>query len=172
MGRAGTVHAGVFPITVGSCSFTGLAQNVKVTLHSYAVPGCSAPSGNFGFVTNGCTNTQTVVVGNNIPGTTGNNLGGTGCSDLNSYLGQDVLIPVWDTQSGGSSGGTYHVMAFALFHLTGWSTNGNSAAGTLKKQCDASTDGGVEDEREQAVHSWLVQGLHNHRRRGRPSVGV
>lgn len=136
---------GVFPITVGSCSFAGLAENVKITLHSYAVPGCGTPSGNFGFVANGCTNTQTVVVGNNIQGTTGNNIGGTGCSDLNSYIGQDVLIPVWNTESGSGSGGQYHVMAFALFHLTGWSTNGNNAGGTLKKQCNAASDGGTND---------------------------
>ena len=41
--------------------------------------------------------------------------------------------------------GQYHVMAFAIFHLTGWSTNGNNAGGTLDEQCDASADGGAND---------------------------
>ena len=36
-------------------------------------------------------------------------------------------------------------LAYAVFRLTGWSTNGNSAGGTLRKQCDASQDGGVDD---------------------------
>jgi hypothetical protein len=147
---------GVFPITVGACSFAGLAQNVKITLHSYAVPGCGTPSGNFGFVENGCSASQTVLVGNNIPGTTGNNLGGTGCGDLNGYLDRDVLIPVWDTESGSGSGGQYHVMAFALFHFTGWSTNGNDRGGTLKKQCDASADGGVnENVNKPCIRGWF-----------------
>jgi hypothetical protein len=149
-------YAGVFPITVGHCSFSGLAQNVKITLHSYAVPGCSTPSGNFGFVDSGCSASQTVIVGNNIQGTTGNNLGGTGCSDLNAYLDKDVLIPVWDAESGNGSHGQYQVMAFALFHLTGWNTNGNNAGGTLKKQCDASADGGVnENVNKPCIRGWF-----------------
>ena len=81
-----------------------------------------------------------------VQGTTGNNLGGTGCSDLNGYLDKDVLLPVVATpRSANGSHGQYHVVAFALFHLTGWSTNGNNAGGTLDKQCDASADGGVNE---------------------------
>jgi hypothetical protein len=132
---------GLFPITIGTCAFT-MAFNVPVTLHSYAVPGCPNPSGQFGFIAGGC-NSQTIVAGQNIPGTTGNNLLGTGCTEasLNALLGTDVLIPVWDTAAGTGSNATYHVLAYAIFRLTGWSTQGNNAAGTLKKQCDATADG-------------------------------
>jgi len=136
---------GTFPITIGTCAFT-IQFNIKVTLHSYAVPGCPNPSGQFGFIQGGCTS-QTIVAGATIPGTTGNNLVGTGCNEasLNALLGKDVLIPVWDTAGGTGSNATYHVLAFAIFNFTGWSTNGTSAGGTLKKQCDASADGGTNE---------------------------
>jgi Flp pilus assembly protein TadG len=134
----------LFPITVGSCSFVGLALNVKVTLHSYAVPGCSTPSGNFGFIAGGCT-TQTIAAPGTLSGTTGNNLVGTGCPSLDPYIGRDVLVPVWDTEASGGTNGTYHIYVYALFHLTGWSTQGNNHGGTLGSQCDASSDGGVNE---------------------------
>jgi hypothetical protein len=138
---------GLFPITVGSCSFSDLALNQKVTLHGYEAPGspCSTPSGNFGFIAGGCT-TQTIAAPTTLPGTTGNNLGGTGCTSLNSYIGQDVLVPVWDTEVSGGTNSTYHIYVYALFHLTGWSTQGgNNHGGTLGSQCDASSDGGVNE---------------------------
>jgi len=133
---------GTFPITVGTCAFT-LQFNVKVTLHSYAVPGCPNPSGQFGFIQGGC-GSQTIVAGQTLPGTTGNNLGGSGCTEasLNALLGQDVLVPVWDSTAGSGSNATYHVLAYAVFQFQGWSTNGGSNhGGTLAAQCDGTADG-------------------------------
>jgi hypothetical protein len=139
----------LFPITIGTCAFTS-AFNVKITLHSHSVAGCSNPSGQFGFIQGGCTSQpQTIVAGQWLPGTTGNNLNGTGCTEasLNAMLNTDVLVPVWDSQTGQGSGAQYHILAYAVFHLTGWSTNGNSygVGGTLGKQCDSSGDGGTNE---------------------------
>jgi hypothetical protein len=133
---------GLFPLTIGTCAFTS-AFNVKITLHSYAVPGCPNPSGQFGFISNGCNN-QTVVAGQDLPGTTGNNLVGTGCNEasLQALLGKEILVPVWNSQAGTGSNATYHVLAYAIFLLTGWSTNGGSNhGGTLQAQCDGTADG-------------------------------
>jgi len=137
-----TTATAPFPITISTCAFTGMSFDVKVTLHSYDVPGCATGSGQFGFIQGGCTN-QTVSVGNVLPGTTGNNLIGTGCTEasMNALLNTDVLVPVWTPPYSGG----FPITAYAVFRLTGWSTNGNSAGGTLLKQCDASQDGGVDD---------------------------
>jgi hypothetical protein len=134
---------GLFPITVGTCAFT-IQFDIKVTLHSYAVPGCNNPAGQFGFIQGGCVS-QTIVAGQNLPGTTGNNLGGT-CPNpeaaLNSMLGKDVLIPVWDTSAGQGAGATYHVLSYAVFNFQGWSTNGGqNHGGTLQAMCDGTLDG-------------------------------
>jgi hypothetical protein len=136
------LQIGTFPLAVGTCSFTGLSLGTPVTLHSYAVPGCPNPSGNFGFVSHGCTN-STVTAGNPLIGTTGNNLGGTDCGGtLDQFLGKDMLVPVWDTNSGTGSQGNYHIISFAQFHVTGWSTNGGSNhGGTLGAMCDGTADG-------------------------------
>jgi Flp pilus assembly protein TadG len=140
---------GTFPITISTCAFT-IQFNVKVTLHSHDTAGCANPAGQFGFINGGCAN-QTVVAGQTLAGTTGNNLNGTGCTEasLNALLGKDVLVPVWDTATGSGAGARYHVLAYAIFHLTGWSTNGNSFGAppsTLGKQCDATADGGTNDK--------------------------
>ena len=149
----------IFPLTIGTCAFT-ISFDVKVTLHSHAVPGCPNPSGQFGFVENGCT-TRTITADQTIPGTTGNNLVGTGCTEaaLNALVGTDVLIPVWDSAGGTGSNATYHIKAFAIFHLTGWSTNGNNAGGTLNKQCDASADGGVDEADNTPCIRGIFKGL-------------
>ncbi len=138
---------GIFPITISTCAFT-IQFNTKVTLHSHNAPGCSNPAGQFGFIQDGCTN-QTIAAGEMLPGTTGNNLNGTGCdtSSLNNMMGTDVLVPVWDTATGQGASAQYHILAYAVFRLTGWSTNGNTfgAGGTLGKQCDSSGDGGTNE---------------------------
>jgi Flp pilus assembly protein TadG len=137
---------GRFPITFGTCAFT-ITFNVPVTLHSYDFGTCHNPAGQFGFVENGCT-TQTIAITTPptpLPGTTGNNLGGTGCSasmmdDLMN--GGDLLMPVWDANNGTGSNASYHLVSFAIFDVTGWSTNGGSNhGGTLQAQCDGTADG-------------------------------
>lgn len=139
---------GTFPITISTCAFT-IQFNVKVTLHSHNTAGCSNPAGQFGFINGGCTS-QTIVAGQTLSGTTGNNLQGTGCTEasLNALLNTDVLVPVWDTATGTGANARYHILAYAVFHLTGWSTNGSTAGAppsTLAKQCDSSGDGGTNE---------------------------
>ena len=131
---------GVFPLTISTCAFT-IQFNIPVTLHSYAVPGCPNPAGQFGFILNGCT-TQTIIAGQQLPGTTGNNLNGTGCSDMSAFLNKEWLVPVWDTASGQGANAQYHVLAYAIFYVTGWSTNGGqNHGGTLQEMCDGTADG-------------------------------
>lgn len=131
---------GVFPLTISTCAFA-IQFNVPVTLHSYAFGGCNNPAGQFGFVAGGCTN-QTVVFGEPLHGTTGNNLNGTGCTDMNAFLNHEWLVPVWTTASGQGAGATYTVLSFAKFYVTGWSTNGNqNHGGTLAAMCDATANG-------------------------------
>jgi hypothetical protein len=137
---------GVFPITISTCAFTIHFGLPAVTLHSHNTAGCANPAGQFGFINGGCTN-QTIVAGQFLSGTTGNNLVGTGCTtaSLNALLNTSVLVPVWNTATGSGANAQYHILAYAVFYLTGWSTNGNSAGGTLGKQCDSSGDGGTNE---------------------------
>jgi hypothetical protein len=136
---------GIFPITISTCAFT-MAFDITVTLHSHDTATCSNPAGQFGFIKNGCVN-QTIAAGQYLPGTTGNNLNGTGCStaSMNAMLNTDVLVPVWDSATGQGANAQYHILSYAVFHLTGWSTNGNNHGGTLGKQCDSSADGGTDE---------------------------
>jgi Flp pilus assembly protein TadG len=153
-GALGSSTGTLFPITISTCAFT-TQFNVKVTLHSHYTPACPNPAGQFGFIRGGCTSQpQTIVGGQTLPGTTGNNLLGTGCTEgnLNKMLNTDVLVPVWDTATGSGANAQYHIQAYAVFHLTGWSTNGNTFGvavspppATLGKQCDASGDGGTNE---------------------------
>jgi hypothetical protein len=48
---------------------------------------------------------------------------------LDGKYGSDLLFPVYDTLTGGGSGATYHVIAWAAFHLTKSYASGND--GTL-----------------------------------------
>ncbi len=154
---------GIFPLSVAYCAVQNLQFGQTVTLHSYDTPGCTTGNGQFGWIASGCSS-DTVVVGDSLPGTTGNNPNGTGCgagpnysgpgggknfcvdssSPPDCFLGTRVLVPVWDTANH-IFPGNYPIIGYATFLLTGWSDNGNNAGGSLKKQCDASADGGVDE---------------------------
>ena len=140
-GSLGT-STGTFPIAISTCAYSlgaggipGTLPSAEITMHGNQ-QGCNGGPGQFGFLQGGCSTTATVNANGTIPGTTGNNLNGTGCSesDLVRYMTTDafgfgvgnVLIPVWDSYSGG-----YHIAGFAMFHLTGYSLQGNKAGGTL-----------------------------------------
>ena len=54
-------------------------------------------------------------------------------------LPHDILIPMYDAaacQAAGCNGhGPYAILGFAMFHVTGYSFNGNKNDGTLDKKC-------------------------------------
>lgn len=60
-------------------------------------------------------------------------------------LPHDILIPMYDAaacQTVGCKGhGPYPIVGFAVFHVTGYSFNGNNFAGTLGKKCPDETRG-------------------------------
>jgi Putative Flp pilus-assembly TadE/G-like len=159
-----TGSTGTFPISVAYCAVQNLMYGQKVTLHSYDTPACTTGQGQFGWIQDGCDSSQHVTVGDTLPGTTGNNAVGTGCgagpdysgpgggkdlcvdgsSPPKCFLGTEVLVPVWDTATH-TFPGDYPIIGYAVFLLTGWSDNGNNSGGSLKKQCDASADGGDDE---------------------------
>ena len=47
---------------------------------------------------------------------------------LASRIGTELLFPVYDTLSGGGSNATYHVIGWVAFHLTAFSSKGNSGS--------------------------------------------
>ena len=137
---------GVFPITIATCALTGVSFGQKVTFHAHNFGGCTNPSGQFGWTDINCSSPSTVTVGtgSGIGGQTGNTP--TACSNtqLDAFIGKDVLVPVWDPNVT-SCGKTYCLTTFVQFHLTGWSANGQnfgtSPPSTLQKQCDGRADG-------------------------------
>lgn len=156
-----TVANGVFPITVATCAFQGVTFGQKVTLQAKNAGACSNPSGQFGWTDINCS-TPTQVnagVGYGIGGTTGNTPKSCTNAQLNSFVGTDVLVPVWDPTNT-SCGYTYCLTTFAEFYLTGWSGNGNNydAAGTLQKMCNATADGGPNyAENTPCIRGYFVQ---------------
>jgi len=140
-------YTGTFPITISTCAYSlaaggipGTLPTPDITMHATQT-GCNGGPGQFGFLQNGCSSSVTVNAGDIRPGTTGNNLNGTACveSDLIRYMTTDafgfgvgnVIVPIWDTYSAG-----FHIAGWAFFHLTGYSLQGNHAAGTLGVHCN------------------------------------
>ncbi|MDP5185441.1 pilus assembly protein TadG-related protein [Blastococcus sp. BMG 814] len=130
----------VLPLTFSWCAFekqTGgglpdeeAPQVLKLTKTDGA-PECHPPSGNqipggFGFVrtgSGGCgTASQIDGMLQSDPGESPS----AGCEpeDFASYLGQTVLLPIFDEAGGTGSGGWYRVHGYAAFRLTGYSFTG------------------------------------------------
>jgi Flp pilus assembly protein TadG len=154
---------GVFPITIATCAVGGVAFGQKVTFHAHSFGGCSNPSGQFGWTDINCSapSSVTVGVGLGIGGTTGNTPKSCTDTQLDSFVGKDVLVPVWDPNVT-ACGKTYCLTTFAQFHLTGWSGNGAAHFGappsTLKKQCDASADGDLNyNENTPCIRGYFVK---------------
>ncbi len=96
-------------------------------------PAGSALPGGFGWVdtskdldgtASGCTATT------DTSGNVSSNTGASGETDcLQPYLGKLIYVPVYDTATGSGTNGTYHVMGYAAFYLTGYSFPGSSGKG-------------------------------------------
>ena len=158
-------YTGTFPLTISTCAYAlaaggipGTLPTPDVTMHSNQL-GCNGGPGQFGFLENGCDSSVTVNAGDVRPGTTGNNLNGTACveADLVRYMTTDafgfgvgnVLVPIWDSYSGG-----YHIAGWTFFHLTGYSLQGNKSAGTLGAHCD---DGLGSNDTKECIRGNIVK---------------
>jgi len=98
-----------------------------------------------GFIFDGCVMTS---IGGTLTDANGNNLGGTGCqsTDLNFYVGKDVLLPVWGSAVQNSGGSIYTITNLVGFHVLGWSANGSSNSGPpMTGRCAASYPGFTPD---------------------------
>lgn len=95
--------------------------------------GCNGPSGNpipggFGWLTphpQDCARTESVIDGW-VGSDTGNNVP-SACepADFQRWLGETVLLPIYDATRGTGNSGEYRVFGYAAFTLTGYKFSGN-----------------------------------------------
>jgi Flp pilus assembly protein TadG len=135
----------VLPLTFSWCSFkaqTGGGLPSTTTLQTILftksddASGCFGPSGNevpggFGFVVpdaGTCRATHSVDL--ELFSDTGVSLPGS-CSgaDFDRWLGQTILLPLFDASGGTGSGAWYRVYGYAAFELTGYAFNGSTRSG-------------------------------------------
>jgi Flp pilus assembly protein TadG len=139
----------VLPLTFSWCSFSaqtggGLpsgttSRTIKLT-KTDGVPDCTGPSGNivpggFGFLETdraGCDVTSRL---DEVLNSSTGNTPPSGCDadDFAAFVGQSVLLPIFDDFGGTGSGGWYRVYGYAAFHVTGYDFGGQYT--TDKKVC-------------------------------------
>lgn len=144
----------VLPLTFSWCSFLaqtqgGLPSNETLQTIMFSksdgVGDCTGPSGNvvpggFGFVVpddGACHATHSID--EELLSDTGVSLPGV-CTqaDFDRWLGQTVLLPLFDEVGGTGSGAWYRVYGYAAFTLTGYAFNG--ATSSDKKVCGPGTN--------------------------------
>jgi hypothetical protein len=165
----GALNSGeIFPFTFSTCAFpdsitygeqTPPTAGTLMMLYGQGVARTSCPrdpdttgqsNNSKGFVADGC---QITSVGGYLYDARGNSFEGTGCdgSDINWYLDpahperRDVLVPIWGAATDGNwpvygRATRYTITSLAMFHILGWSGNGNSASdrgGAMQSQCTA-----------------------------------
>jgi Flp pilus assembly protein TadG len=142
----------VLPLTFSWCSFEaqthgGLPSDTtlqRIALSKTAgVTDCTGPSGNvvpggFGFlVTDSGTCEVTSALDQRMYSSTGNTPpSGCGAEDFAAFVGQTVLLPIFDEFGGTGSGAWYRVYGYAAFHVTGYDFGGHY--NTDKKVCGTS----------------------------------
>jgi Flp pilus assembly protein TadG len=143
----------IFPFTFSNCAFpdtftsgTTAAPGTPLMLYSFGVRETCARDGaatgqtsnSKGFVLNGC---QLTSVGGTLTDANGNSFIGTNCdsSNLDFYVGKDVLLPVWGSANGNPGGAEYTISTLVGFHVLGWSSNGNNRGGAMSNRCTASS---------------------------------
>lgn len=146
LSRATTV-----PIVISNCEFTAalLDGTTDVTLYlDDAKPqsGCSSLPGGFSQLVN--TNCAVVIsAGGTAPGDPGGDVQKQIPCIVNPTspaLPHDILIPMYNAAAcaGACKGhGPYPILGFAMFHVTGYSFNGNKHDGTLGTKCPDETRG-------------------------------
>src|SRR4029078_5213553 len=128
------------PITISNCEFSQALLNGNTDIIIYLddpkpQSGCSSLPGGFSEIQ---TTSQCINAG-------GNPVPGDHRGDLQKLvpcltpLPMDVLVPMYDAaacQAAGCNGhGPYKILGYAMFHVTGFSFNGNNWGGTLGKNC-------------------------------------
>ena len=132
--------ASTLPITISNCEFSQALLDGTTDIVLYLddpkpQSGCSSLPGGFSEIqtTGPCATSGA----NPIPGDPG--------ADLQKIvpcitpLPQDVLVPMYDAAAclaaGCNGKGPYKILGYAMFHVTGYSFNGNNWGGTLGKNC-------------------------------------
>lgn len=153
----------VMPLTFSWCSFMaqtgGIAPSTTTTTEqtifltkSAGLASCTGPSGNvvpggFGFlVTDPGTCEVTSELGQDLDSSTGNSPP-NGCDpeDFSAWVGQTVLLPLFDEFGDNGSHAWYRVYGYAAFQLTGYQFTGQykvtSQHQTGTKPCGPGTNG-------------------------------
>ena len=147
LGTASTV-----PLVISNCEFSLalLDGTADITLYlddPKPQSGCSSLPGGFSqLLATGCG--VTVSANGTVSGDPGGDLQKQVACLTNPTapaLPHDVLIAMYDAaacQAAGCNGhGPYPILGFAMFHVTGYSFNGNKNDGTLGKKCPDETRG-------------------------------
>jgi hypothetical protein len=148
----GELSSGViFPFTFSNCAFPDSFTQGNATtpgslmmLYGQGVrtscprdPSTSGQDANSkGFVLGGC---RMASVGGTITDSQGNNFVGTNCdsTNLDYFVGKDVLLPVWGAASGTPS--DYTITTLVGFHVLGWSGNGSNRGGAMSDRCKSTS---------------------------------
>jgi len=147
---AGIRRAPVIPLVLSLCEFNAATapnntiynRPIVVLFHGKSLltcPGIGSGGqdlpGGYGWVkdtgdsnSNDCIVTPTL--GDTLPEDTG--VPGTPHScNLLPLVGTDLLVPIYDSLSGGGLNGLYHLYGFGEFHLTGYRFSSSNAAGVV-----------------------------------------
>lgn len=149
----GTLGTGTtLPIVISNCEFSqalldGTTDIVLYLDDTKPQSGCSSLPGGFSqLLDDDCA--VTVSAGGTAAGDPGGDAHKLVPCITNSTppaLPHDVLVPMYDAaacQAAGCNGhGPYPIVGFSVFHVTGYSFNGSSFAGTLDKKCPDETRG-------------------------------
>ena len=151
----GQLSSGViFPFTFSACAFpdsftpgdattegTKLMLYGQVDRESCDRDGDTTGQSNNskGFIEDGCVRTS---LEDTLHDANGNSFVGTACdfSNLDDYVGKDVLLPVWGSATGGGGGSDYRITNLVGFRVLGWSANGSQMGGAIDtKRCTVGT---------------------------------
>jgi Flp pilus assembly protein TadG len=143
----------VLPLAFSWCSFkaqtgggvpsTTTLQTIKLS-KSAGVPDCTGPSGNvvpggFGFLAsdNGACEVSSRLHDQLMSSPGESPPSGCAVADFAAYVGQTVLLPIYDQYGMSGSNAWYRVYGYAAFHLTGYSFTGQFK--TNPAPCNGST---------------------------------
>jgi len=128
---------GTFPLTFSYCAWQqqtgGLESTTEQIIHLSKHTGsdCTGPSGNalpggFGWVdpNDGSCEESSVIDGWYSSSTGNTPPSGCSASDFDALIGQTILVPVFDQDTGTGGNGKYHIYGYAAFTFTGYYFSG------------------------------------------------
>jgi hypothetical protein len=140
------------PITISNCEFSQVLLDGTTDIILYLddtkpQSGCSSRPGGFSqLLNNSCA--VTITAGGTVAGDPGGDLQKQVPCLTNPTapaLPHDILIAMYDAAACNAAGcnghGPYPILGFAMFHVTGYSFNGNKNDGTLGNKCPDQTRG-------------------------------